>query len=68
MPPTFLKIAQMEQATPNKLPILTAGKLTPDNIHVFKIACKAYFRLKEVADNKEVARVVWGIQDPQIQN
>lgn len=68
MAPTFSKVAQMEQAAPNKILILTARELTPENICAFAMASKAYFCCKEVADDNQVAKVVWGIQDPQIQN
>lgn len=68
MAPNQSRITLMEQSAPNRILIMTPGDLTPGELCSFKMACKAYFRLKEVPDNVQVERIVWGIQDPQIQS
>lgn len=58
----------MEQAAPNKIPIMTISDLTPENLCAFKMACRAYFQHREVPEDEQVKKVAWGIQDPQVQN
>lgn len=53
---------------PRKLPIVTAGKLTPKLLVDFENGCYAYFANKQVLNKKlKVGCVMWGLQDTRVQ-
>ncbi len=65
---TASKFACMESSIPGKVPILSAGELTPETLRTFEMYCKAYFVQKEVLATDQVEKIALGIQDPRIQN
>jgi len=50
-----------------KPPILTAGELTLELLADFKNGCYAYFSMKDVATDKQVAKITWALQDTRVQ-
>ncbi len=57
----------MEQLAPNQIPIMTLGDLLVEGLKVFEMACWAYFWSKNVPEEDQVERIMWGFQDPRIQ-
>jgi hypothetical protein len=52
---------------PGKPPVITAGDLTPNLLADFENGCFAYFAWKDVAEDKQVLKVAWGLQDARVQ-
>jgi hypothetical protein len=50
-----------------KPPVVTAGKLLPDVLRQWEVACLVYFMHKKVEKGEQVSRVAWGLQDPLMQ-
>jgi hypothetical protein len=50
-----------------KLPVVTAGKLTPDLLFDFKNGAFFYFTYKDLPEDKKVSCVAGGLQDAQVQ-
>jgi hypothetical protein len=50
-----------------KPPIITLGKFTPDLLFNFENGTYSYFSFKEVKPEKEVVKVVGGLQDGHVQ-
>jgi len=46
-----------------KLPIVTAGKLTPDLLFDFENGAFSYFAYKDLPEEKKVSHVAGGLQD-----
>jgi hypothetical protein len=51
IPTNKTPMAAIEQSTPSKVPILTAGDITPAIMHQFKHGCKNYFIHKKIIAN-----------------
>jgi hypothetical protein len=47
--------------------VITAGELTPNLLADFVKGCFAYFTWKDVAKDKQVLKVAWGLQDMRVQ-
>jgi len=62
------KPGRCEQAAPNKVPLLTAGEITPEALHTWEMGCLQFFRQKEIAAKDQVGRVAWNLQDPRVQD
>jgi len=57
--------AHVEQVAPNKVPILTAGSVTPAILTDWENACEQYFIHKDVEKKNQVKFSVGGCQDRQ---
>ena len=62
------KLAVIDQDSPSKALVLTAGDLTPAIVRVYKMACLGYFKSKDIAADKQVRKILAGLQDPHIQD
>ncbi len=62
MPPSS-HFAQVEQTPPGKIPIVTAGELTPETLRTFEMYCKAYFTNKEIPKDEQVEKIAMALQD-----
>ena len=62
------KPGRCEQVAPNKVPLLTAGEITPEALHAWEMGCLQFFRQKEIAAKDQVGRVAWNLQDPRVQD
>ena len=62
------KLAVVDQDSPSKAPVLTAGDLTPAIVHAYEMACLGYFESKDIAADKQVRKILAGLQDPRIQD
>jgi len=61
------KLTIVEQDSPNKVPILLQGDLTPSVMHQYESACLGFFEGKEVAPEKQVRKILTGLRDGRIQ-
>ena len=52
---------------PGKLPVITSGELTPKLLADFENGCFAYFAWKDVAEDRQVMKIAWGLQDARVQ-
>ena len=59
--------AVVEQSSILKVPVLTAGVITPEVLANWERHVVAYFEEKTVAPADQVRKVQWGLQDPSIQ-
>ena len=59
----MLNTATVESSNPKVAPTLTPGKVTPEILHQWERACKEYFRVKGVAQNKKVESILSRLQD-----
>ena len=60
-------MATVESASNAKVaPTLTQGEVTPEVLHQWERACKEYFRVKSVAEDKQVVSVLSRLQDLRI--
>jgi hypothetical protein len=50
-----------------KPPIVTTAELTPELLADFKNGCYMYFLMKDVAEDKQVGKIAWGLQDARVQ-
>jgi hypothetical protein len=57
--------ARCEQSA-NKLPIITAGTLTPEAVRSWEKGCKQYFLIKKIDAAQQVPYVAWNLQDARI--
>jgi hypothetical protein len=62
------KFAVVEQDSPGRPPLLTAGDLTPTVMRSFEMACFGYFEHKDIAEDKQVRKILAGLQDNRIQD
>ena len=62
------KLAVIDQDSPSKAPVLTAGDLTLAIVCVYEMACLGYFKSKDIAADKQVRKILAGLQDPCIQD
>jgi hypothetical protein len=61
-------VAEVIHDQPKRVPIVTAGELTPCIIHDFNSACHDLFTMKETTAEKQVGVVLPGFQDIQIRD
>jgi hypothetical protein len=59
--------AHVEQDGPNRVPILTKGNPSPEAIQEFENGCLDYFGEKDIAEEKQTAKILLGFNDPRIQ-
>jgi hypothetical protein len=52
---------------PGKPPIITGGELTPELLADFENGCLTYFAWKDVAADRQVMKIAWGLQDTHMQ-
>jgi hypothetical protein len=62
------KVARVDQASASKPPFLTAGEVTPEALRAWEMGCIQFFRHKDVPEDEMVGKVIWGMQDPRIQD
>ena len=62
------KFATVEQDSPSRPPILTAGDVTPAVMRSFEMACFGYFEHKDITEDKQVRKILAGMQDTRIQD
>jgi len=58
--------ATVEQDAPSKVPVLTRGNISLAIMWKFEDACITYFNNKDIAVDKQVRRVISGLQDDHI--
>ena len=61
-------IATAKTQNPRVPPTLTAGRVTPEVLYRWERACKEYFRVERVAQDKQVESVLFRLQDLRIAN
>ena len=61
-------VASVEARNPKVPPTLTAGKITPEALHRWERACKDHFRVKHIAEDQQVASVLFRLEDLQLSN
>lgn len=67
--PAATGFATCIQASPDKIPILTPGEVTPEVLRQFEIKCNSFFINKDKLEAKDyVARIATGIQDTNLQD
>ena len=59
-------MASVEQNSPSKVPILTAGDISPAVMRQFEHACKNYFIHKKVIADDQVSLIIGGILDDHV--
>jgi hypothetical protein len=57
------KMASVDQDAPSKVPILSAGDITPAVMHKFEDTCIGYFENKDIDDDKQVRKILAGLKD-----
>ncbi|KAH9931400.1 hypothetical protein B0H21DRAFT_699847, partial [Amylocystis lapponica] len=62
-PPADKTVATVVHTSTKHVPLLTPGKITPQVLHNWEHACRQYFKEKDIADVKKVAKVTGGLQD-----
>jgi hypothetical protein len=60
-------LAKVEQDSPNKVPVLLQGDLTPSVMRQYENACLGFFEGKEIAPEKQVRKILTGLRDDCIQ-
>jgi len=66
--PSQSKFAAVEQDAPSKVPMLLPGDITPTIMCMYENACRGYFNTKDVAEDKQVCRILAGLHDSRIQD
>ncbi|KAG1802447.1 uncharacterized protein BJ212DRAFT_1304812 [Suillus subaureus] len=61
------KNAHVDQSAPTKPPFLTPGDITLEVLQNWEMGCRQFIKHKEVAAEEQVGKVVWGMQEPSIQ-
>ena len=56
------------QENPGKVPVLTAGIVSPVVLHDFSIACEDFFATKDIEAGHQVRRIIVGFADGDIRN
>ncbi|KAH7903765.1 hypothetical protein BJ138DRAFT_1020111 [Hygrophoropsis aurantiaca] len=60
------KNATVEHVDATKPPILTAGILTPEIARAWENSCLQFFQQKDVAEDKQVQHIAWGMRDARL--
>jgi hypothetical protein len=58
--------AHVEQDGPSKIPIMTEGDPSPEVMQEFENGCLDHFGNKDIAPEKQTARILPGFKDPRI--
>ena len=66
MPHTKAPMASVEQSVPSKVPVLTAGDISPATMWQFEHACMNYFIHKKVIMDDQVSLIIGGILDDHV--
>src|ERR1700691_620857 len=66
MPTNKTPMATVEQTSPSKVPILTAGDISPAVMRQFHHACLNYFVHKKVIADDQVSMIIGGLLDHRI--
>ena len=45
---------------------LTAGDITPEALRAWEMGCLQFFRQKGLAEEEQVGKVAWNLQDPRV--
>lgn len=61
------RLAKVEQDSPNKVPVLLQGDLTPSMMRQYENTCLGFFEGKEIAPDKQVRKILAGLRDDRIQ-
>ena len=61
-------VGRCEQTTANKPPLLTAGDITPEALRAWEMGCLQFFRQKGLAEEEQVGKVAWNLQDLRVQD
>ncbi|KIM78087.1 hypothetical protein PILCRDRAFT_11524 [Piloderma croceum F 1598] len=59
-------MAAVKQSFPTKVPILTAGNISPAVMHQFKHSCRNYFIHKKIIADDQVSLIIGGILDSRV--
>ena len=59
-------MASVEQNSPSKVPILTAGNISPTIMCQFEHTCKNYFTHKKIITDDQVSLIIGGILDDRV--
>ena len=59
-------VGRCEQTAANKPPLLTAGDITPEALRAWEMDCLQFFRQKGLAEEEQVGKVAWNLQDPRV--
>ena len=54
--------------TAGRPPLLTPGDITPAVMCAFEMACFGYFEHKDIAEEKQVRKILAGLQDSRVQD
>lgn len=60
------KFALVKQDAPSKVPMLLPGDITPKVMHEYQDACVGYFEHKEIAEDKQVRKILAGLKDNRV--
>ena len=63
MPANRTLMASVEQSSPSKVPLLTAGDITPVVMRQFKHGCQNYFIHKKILADDQVSLIIGGLLD-----
>ena len=58
--------ATVEQSAPTKVPVLTAGDITPATMRQYENACNNYFVHKKIPGDDQVSMIVGGLLDTRV--
>jgi hypothetical protein len=64
--PSKTPMASVEQNSPSKVPILTAGNISPAIMCQFEHVCKNYFIHKKIIADDQVSLIIGGILDDRV--
>ena len=66
MAPSKTPKATIEQSAPTKVPVLTAGDITPATMRQYENACNNYFVHKKIPGDDQVSMIVGGLLDTRV--
>jgi hypothetical protein len=68
MPPHAKNVAYVEQDIPSKPPVLHPGDITLEVMREFEDGCVGYFETKEIAEDKQVRKILLGLPDSRVKD
>jgi len=68
MPTVSTKYATVEQDSSSKPPTMTTGEITPAVMRSFETKCLGYFENKDITEEKQVRKILAGLQDNRVQD
>jgi hypothetical protein len=66
--PSQSRFTTVEQDAPSKPPLLTTGEITPAVMRSYENACLSYFENKDIVEEKQVRKILGGLQDSRLQD